>query len=154
MNRPLRYPAPKNDDHFEEMCVDLLRLHLGLNGLQRYGRRGQRQYGIDILDLISPPPRFAAQCKAEEPNLVFPEERLRKLVADALKAPHKLKHYLILSTCKTSTQLQDAIAEINAEHVLSDQFVIEFYGWDFIERLLDDYPSIVERHLLWSETPG
>ncbi|MGB8098239.1 MAG: hypothetical protein WCF17_13870, partial [Terracidiphilus sp.] len=147
MTSPLRYPAPKNDDSFEEFCLDFLRAHFKLPGLQRYGRRGQRQYGIDIIDLVSPPPKFAAQCKAEDPNLVFTEDRLRKLVADALRAPHKLKNYVILSTGKTSTQLQNAIAEINAAHAASGEFIVEFLGWDLIERLLDDHPTIVQDHL-------
>jgi tetratricopeptide (TPR) repeat protein len=147
MTSPLRYPAPKNDDFFEQFCLDLLRAHFKLPGLQRYGRRGQRQHGIDIIDLISPPPRFAAQCKADDPNLVFTEDRLRKLVADALKAPHKLKNYVILSTGKTSTQLQNAVAEVNAVHAASGEFIVEFLGWDLIERLLDDHPTVVQEHL-------
>ncbi|MGD0156646.1 MAG: hypothetical protein ABSB50_11135 [Terracidiphilus sp.] len=147
MTSPLRYPAPKNDDSFEEFCLDFLRAHFKLPGLQRYGRRGQRQYGIDIIDLVSPPPKFAAQCKADDPNLVFTEDRLRKLAADALRAPHKLKNYVILSTGKTSTQLQNAIAEINAAHAASGEFIVEFLGWDLIERLLDDHPTIVQDHL-------
>jgi len=147
MTSPLRYPAPKNDDLFEEFCLDFLRAHFKLSGLQRYGRRGQRQFGIDIIDLVSPPPRFSAQCKADDPNLVFTEDRLRKLVADVMKAPHKLKNYVILSTGKTSTQLQNAIAEINAAHAASGEFIVEFLGWDLIERLLDDHPTIVQDHL-------
>ncbi len=147
MNSPLRYPLPKNDDHFEEFCISLLRAHLGLNGIQRYGRRGQRQFGIDILDLTSPPPRFAAQCKADDPQIEFTEKRLKDLVEDVHKAPHQIRHYVILSTGKTSTRLQNAIAEINAKHALSGDFIVEFYGWDFIERLLDNQPQVVQDHL-------
>jgi tetratricopeptide (TPR) repeat protein len=147
MNSPLRYPLPKNDDHFEEFCISLLRAHLGLNGIQRYGRRGQRQFGIDILDLTSPPPRFAAQCKADDPQLEFTEKRLKELVEDVHKAPHQIRHYLILSTGKTSTRLQNAIAEINTKHALSGDFIVEFYGWDLIERLLDNHPQVVQDHL-------
>ncbi|WP_420236264.1 PIN domain-containing protein [Telmatobacter bradus] len=147
MNSPLRYPLPKNDDHFEEFCISLLRAHFGLNGIQRYGRRGQRQFGIDILDLTSPPPRFAAQCKADDPQLEFTEKRLRELVEDVFKAPHQIKQYVILSTGKTSTRLQNAIAEINAKHTLSGDFIVEFYGWDLIERLLDNHPQVVQDHL-------
>ena len=105
MNSPLRYPLPKNDDHFEEFCISFLRAHFGLSGIQRYGRRGQRQFGIDILDLTSPPPRFAAQCKADDPKLEFTDKRLKELLEDVYKAPHQIKQYVILSTGKTSTRL-------------------------------------------------
>lgn len=97
--------------------------------------------------MTSPPPRFAAQCKADDPQLEFTEKRLKELVEDVHKAPHQIRHYLILSTGKTSTRLQNAIAEINAKHALSGDFIVEFYGWDFIERLLDNHPQVVQDHL-------
>ncbi len=85
-------------------------------------RRGQRQFGIDILDLTSPPPRFAAQCKADDPQLEFTEKRLRELVDDVFKAPHQIKQYVILSTGKTSTRLQNAIAEIKHRALIVRRF--------------------------------
>ncbi len=127
-----------------------MREHLKPDGLDRYGRRGQRQHGIDLIDLQSPPPLIGIQCKAEGLEEVFPEKRLRDLVALALTAPFKLKRYIVLCTSKTSAELQIAISQMNAEHIEKGQFIIEFKGWEQIERLIDDYKrrlgSKIERY--------
>ena len=142
-----RYRAPKTDDEFEEFCLALYKLHLVLPGLTRYGRRGQRQHGIDLIDLESPPPHVAIQCKAEGIEAVYPEKRLRSEVDKALTAPFKLTRFIVLSTSKTSTELQIAISQINATHTQIGLFIVEFRGWDEIERILDDYPEVAQDKL-------
>ena len=142
-----RYRAPKTDDEFEEFCLALYKLHLALPGLTRYGRRGQRQHGIDLIDLESPLPHAAIQCKAEGIEAVYPEKRLRSEVDKALTAPSKLKRFIVLSTSKTSTELQIAISQINAAHMEIGQFIVEFKGWDEIERILDDHPEVAQDKL-------
>jgi hypothetical protein len=142
-----RYRAPKTDDEFEEFCLALYKLHLALPGLTRYGRRGQRQHGIDLIDLEVPPPNVAIQCKAEGIEAVYPEKRLRYEVDNPLSAPFKLKRFIVLSTSKASTDLQIAISQINAAHMEIGQFIVEFKGWNEIERILDDHPEVAQDKL-------
>jgi hypothetical protein len=68
-------------------------------------------------------------------------------VDKALTAPFKLKRFIVLSTSKTSTELQLAISQINAAHMEIGQFIVEFKGWDEIERILDDYPEVAQDKL-------
>jgi hypothetical protein len=56
---PQRFAIPATDDAFEEMCLRLLRLYWSRPGLERFGKRGERQYGIDILDLSGSTPIYA-----------------------------------------------------------------------------------------------
>jgi len=118
-----------------------------LPGLERYGRRGQRQYGIDLIDLQSPPPLLAIQCKAEGLDEVYPVSDLEKEVAKALTAPFELKLFQILTTSKISTKLQKAISKINEAHRKSGKFLVEFKGWEQIERLLDDFSEVAQDKL-------
>jgi Tol biopolymer transport system component len=87
------------------------------------------------------------QSKAEDIEAVYPEKRLRAEVDKALTATFKLKRFIVLSTSKTSTELQIAISQINAAHMEIGQFIVEFKGWDEIERLLDDYPEVAQDKL-------
>jgi hypothetical protein len=48
---PYLIPVPANDDVFEELCLALLKEHWARPRLERFGKKGERQYGIDILDL-------------------------------------------------------------------------------------------------------
>ena len=78
----------------------------------------------------------------------IPEKRLRSEVDKALTAPFKLKRFIVLSTSKTSTELQIAISQINAAHMEIGQFIVEFNGWDEIGLTLrhaDDIKAYEER---------
>jgi hypothetical protein len=60
-----KWPKPKSEDEFEDIVMDFLRIRWRDPHATRYGRRGQRQYGVDIIGR----PRWlgnklaAAQCK-------------------------------------------------------------------------------------------
>jgi hypothetical protein len=49
-----RRQPPKSDDEFDDMVTDVLRLRHQNPGLTRFGRKGQRQHGIDGYDPVAP----------------------------------------------------------------------------------------------------
>lgn len=51
----LNLPPPSDDDEFDAMVQDVLRVRHSNVHLVRYGRRGQRQDGIDGFDPIASP---------------------------------------------------------------------------------------------------
>src|SRR5208337_2007384 len=70
-----RFPIPTNDDDFERLCRDVLRLHWSRPGIEIFGKRGERQFGIDLLDLSGQESLYAAQCKLkEEHKSLLPSE--------------------------------------------------------------------------------
>src|ERR1043165_10316520 len=50
-----RWPKTRSEDEFEDIVVDFLRLRWKDPNAQRFGRRGQRQHGVDVLGR---PPRL------------------------------------------------------------------------------------------------
>src|SRR5262245_6244697 len=58
-----RYPQPDNEDAFEFFCLRFLRHYWNRPGLQQYGKRGERQEGIDLIDLSGDKPLRGVQCK-------------------------------------------------------------------------------------------
>ena len=46
-----RFAIPTNDDDFEKLCFELLRRYWSRPGLEIFGKHGERQVGIDILDV-------------------------------------------------------------------------------------------------------
>jgi len=63
----LNFQPPANEHEFEQLCLRLFRAHWSCPTLELYARRGERQYGIDIIDLGGSIPLRAAQCKCIEP---------------------------------------------------------------------------------------
>jgi hypothetical protein len=67
-----RYPHPSNEKEFEQFCLELLIRHWNNPDLELYGKRGERQLGVDIIDLGCSDPFKAAQCKHHEPDKTIP----------------------------------------------------------------------------------
>ena len=82
-----RYRQPKNEDAFEEFCLVLLRQHWSMPSLDRYGRRGQRQNGVDLVDNGGGEPLRGVQCKHHDVNKPLPPRELEAAVNDAKTFP-------------------------------------------------------------------
>jgi len=141
-----RFPIPTNDDEFEKMCRDLLRRYWSRPHLEIFGKRGERQYGIDILDLGGQYPLYAAQCKLKEPHKTLPPRAIEEEVAQAKLFTPRLGKYGILTTAKISTQAQRKIREINQVLKENDLFEVELLAWEQISELLQRYPEVQESH--------
>jgi tetratricopeptide (TPR) repeat protein len=139
-----RFQIPANDDEFERLCLELLRRHWSRPGLEIFGKRGERQYGIDILDLSGEAPVFAAQCKLKEEHKSLPPTEIQAEVDEAKKFATPLGKYAILTTGKVSTQSQLAVREINQNHRAQGLFEVELLTWDQICPLLQQYSAVQE----------
>lgn len=58
----MQLPKTKSEDEFENICTNILTNFYG-KPFSRYGRKGQKQHGIDIYCDTSNGKRIVAQCK-------------------------------------------------------------------------------------------
>ncbi len=142
---PLLFPILRDEDDFEDLCVDLLRIYWQRPGLERFGRRGQRQYGIDILDLGGQSPLHAAQCKLREYGKELSPDTISAEVNDARKYRPALGKYAILTTAKVSTKAQTRVLEINRVHREEGAFEVELLAWDKLCELLQLNETVREK---------
>ncbi len=139
-----RYNIPKNDDAFEIVCLKLLRRKWNAPGLAQYGKRGQRQHGIDLIDLGAQQPVKAAQCKLHESHKAISPAEIESEVEKAKGAPWKLDVFAIATTAKPSTEAQRKVREINQKHRTEGLFLVELLHWRELEDLLDEYADVRE----------
>src|ERR1035441_545240 len=139
---PVLFPIPTDDDDFEDLCVDILRIYWGRPGLERYGAKGQRQNGVDILDLGGMDPLHAAQCKLREFGKKLLPTTIEEEVADALGFEFRIGKYGILTTAKVSTQAQQKVLEINQRHRQAGLFEVELLPWGKLCRLIQTYDEV------------
>jgi tetratricopeptide (TPR) repeat protein len=141
-----RYPQPDNERTFEKFCLRFLQRHWNNPHLELYGKRGEKQYGVDIIDMECSTPFKAGQCKHHEPDKSIPPKEIQEEVDKALTFDPPLDHYAILTTAWASTQAQNAIIRINKEHKSKNiKMFVELFHWEKIEDLLDDYPDVVNQ---------
>jgi hypothetical protein len=138
-----RYPHPDNEKSFEKFCLKFLRKHWNNPYLKLYGRRGEEQLGIDIIDPTFSSPFRAGQCKHHESDITIPPLEIQEEVDKALKFDPPLEHYTILTTGRVTTHGDKKVLEINREHKEKGLFSVELLSWSDIEDYLDDYPEVV-----------
>ena len=144
MTITLRHFPPENDDDFERLCLLLLREYWNCPDLQMYGRRGQRQDGVDIVDLGGDPSPRAAQCKKFNPLVEFSPTDVFAAAEEARSFRPPLRRLEIMTTAKKSVAAQQAIAEINRAHRKRKLFRVRLKTWDEIEFLLRKFPEVSE----------
>src|SRR6266853_569981 len=139
-----RFPIPTNDDDFEKLCLHLLRHHWSRPGLEIFGKRGERQFGIDILDVGGQTPIYAAQCKLREEHKSLAPSEIQAEVDEAKKFAPPLGKYAVLTTAKISALSQRRVREINQSHKQQGLFEVELLTWGRLSSLLQHYSDVQE----------
>jgi hypothetical protein len=126
----LRYPQPDNEDEFEQQCLRLYRRVWRNDSLALYGKRGERQDGIDIFDPLCRQPTRAVQCKHHEPTKTLGPAEIEVEVAKAEKSVLDIEHYVIATTAKKSRNAQDTVVALNQRP--DKKFLVEIHFWEEI----------------------
>ncbi len=139
---------PKDWDKFEELCADLFALEWGDRDATRYGRRGQRQHGVDIYGRLAGGAYAGVQCKGKR-NWPPTELTTKEIDAEVEKATEfrpALAEFTIVTTALDDSTLQDHAREITQRHVEEAKFGVTVIGWGELTRRVTLYPSLIEKH--------
>ena len=142
---PYTINPPESEVVFEELCLELLKLHWSRPGLERFAKKGEDQYGVDIFDTLGETPQYAAQCKLKEQRKSLEPNEIRTEVEKAKTFPSKLDHYAILTTGKVSGQAQLTIQTINRDHRAAGLFKVELWTWEKISKLIRQYTEVEQQ---------
>src|SRR6266436_4850497 len=133
---PYTINPPESEVAFEKLCLELLKRHWSRPGLERFAKKGEDQFGVDIVDTLGESPQYAAQCKLKEQWKSLDPAEIRDEVRKARTFPSKLDHYAILTTGKISGAAQLAIQAINQEQKATGLFTVE---------LIRQYPEVEQQ---------
>jgi tetratricopeptide (TPR) repeat protein len=137
------YALPRNAEELRRLCLKLLRRHWQMPGLERFQEAGERQLGIDLLEVSGRPRLSAARVDLRElrepPSLV----ELRQAVERAASLSLPIGHFTIATTAWRSKALKRAVFELNLENRANDLFSVGVLCWEDIEELLDEYPDVL-----------
>jgi len=142
---PYTINPPESEVEFEKLCLALLKRHWSRSGLERFAKKGEEQFGVDIFDTLGESPMYGAQCKLKERWKSLDPGEIADEVEKAKTFPSKLDHYAILTTGKISGAAQLTIQTINQEHRAAGLFTVELFTWEKITELIRQYPEI-EQH--------
>ena len=142
---PYTLNPPESEVAFEKLCLALLKLHWLRPGLERFAKKGEEQFGVDIFDTLGESPLYGAQCKLKERWKSLEPAEIREEVGKARTFPSKLDHYALLTTGKISGAAQLTVQSINQEHRAAGLFIVELFTWEKITELIRQYPEIEQQ---------
>ena len=154
----IRYQPPIHWDDFERMVRDLFQEHLKIP-IDRLGRSGQKQHGIDLYGFIRSTEdqkkilralgleeseiskALGVQCKCYEHDLSY--EVIRKDHDAALHSSElKISAIIVATTVKRDAKLQAKLASKKHELPLLKRVLF----WEDIQELLNKYQTIAQFH--------
>lgn len=99
-----------NEDDWEEICLYYMQYLVLKNEklqvtYQRFGRRGERQYGVDLIPINTNIGVFA-QCKHKSIGVLTAKEVFEDL-AKTESFPHKIERFIVLTTSNRDSGLQN-----------------------------------------------
>lgn len=139
-------PKPNSqDDHvFEDLVCDVMARRLPCRNLQRYGRSGQAQYGVDVAGLTTAGV-VGIQCK-HHPASKIPIAEIDTTVEDAEDfEPHLTELYLVTSADR-DTEAHSHALTVSRERQKQGLFPVTIVFWDTLAGWLGDYPDLVYKY--------
>jgi len=146
-----QYQRPGNEDEFEEFCLRFYRVDLKRENLERYGKRGERQFGIDLFDQVAIKPVACVQCKHREPHKVLTSTEIEAEVRKAEGAPLRFGRLIIATTARKSVDAQNTIIRLNER--INRKFEVVLHFWDHIESRLTEFGSVATTYIVTGDRP-
>jgi tetratricopeptide (TPR) repeat protein len=140
----VKYPPPEDWPKFQRLCQRVLQRLWHSGNVEIYGRVGQKQHGVDLLDVSGTRPLRAGQCKLYDASKSLSDREIRAEVQKAETFPVELDFYLIMTTAQMSTESQLAVLAINREHKEKGLFEVGLMGWGAINDFLNENSDIAE----------
>jgi tetratricopeptide (TPR) repeat protein len=155
------YALPRSSEEFRRLCLRLLRRHWQMPGLERFQEAGDRDLGLDLLEVSGRPRLSAARCDLRERREPPSAAELRQAVERAASLVLPIGHFTIATTAWRSKALKRAVFELNLENRAASLFTVDVLCWEDIEELLDEYPDVLtqfestpKRQALTKASPG
>lgn len=151
---PVQIPPPKNWQDFESLCCDLWAQVWNTPNIQKNGRSGQTQHGVDIFGSPSNAygKYYGIQCKGKD-NYSGSMLTLRELNSEVEKASRflpRLECFIIATTSVKDAGIEMRAREITEENRKKGIFSVHVFGWaDIVERL-SEYPEVIDKYYSWA----
>jgi hypothetical protein len=131
-------PKPTADDVFEDLVCDVYRIIFRNPNLQRFGRKGQEQFGIDIIGKDNNTGHIhAIQCKCHTQRSKLSDKLLLEELKSELEkfdnGGIKADMYMFVTSLDASARIQQEVIKVSEERQASGKCRVEIIFWSFIQ---------------------
>ena len=144
MSADFVFPKPSDWNAFEDIVCDVFaRKYKNLN-LQRYGRSGQKQSGVDIAGQIDGG-ILGIQCK-HHPNDVIRKAEIDGEISLSEGFRPGLCEYAIVTSADRDTKIHGYILQTSEERIKQGKYPVSIKFWDDVFNWLTEYPDLMYKH--------
>lgn len=137
-------PKPQDWNAFEDIVCDVFARKYQNQNLQRYGRSGQRQNGVDIAGL-TPSGVLGVQCKHHVRGDLDTKE-IDDEIAKSEQFRPGLSEYIIATSADRDTKAQAHVLSLASSRQSAGKYPVTLKFWDDICAWLAEYPDLVYKH--------
>ncbi len=142
------FPQPTNSEEFESMVRDICALEWNDPHTEKYGRRGQKQCGVDVYG--RPVNRAGsyrgAQCKLRTTGALLTEDEIEAEVAQAKSFPHPLDRLILVTNTLRDKNTQFLIDRVNEREIAEDGFQVAIWFWDNLTERLAAHRHLIVKY--------
>jgi tetratricopeptide (TPR) repeat protein len=141
-----QYAPPKSWEEFESLCADLY-ARVWKTNLQKGGRQGQPQGGVDVYGDPDGKGYFGIQCKNKGrwPPTDLATVDIDEEVKKAKTWRPRLKKYFVATTAGNDGKAQAHVRKLSAVHK-KRLFSVEVLSWDEIARELSGHQDLLRKY--------
>lgn len=139
------FPLPRDWETFEDIVRDIYSRRYRSDNFQRYGRRGQRQFGVDIAGLTLDG-LIGIQCKHRTTSRSITTTEIDAEIADAENFKPPLDKLTIATSSAADTDIQSYVLGLSQERVSNGLFPVEILFWEALVDQLVGYPDLLYKH--------
>lgn len=137
-----RFSRPANEADFESWCAIICREMYDTNDLRKFGRRGQKQDGIDLLGSLPDGKVIGIQCKMRNDRpLTLNDIKTDLDKLNAFELP--ISRFVYATTSSRNTQLHQFVIARNQESKRGRKCQLEILFWEDIEEWLSCHGDLV-----------
>jgi hypothetical protein len=137
-----KWPRPKSEDEWEDMVLDAMRLVWNDPNAQRNGRRGQRQYGVDVFGLAD-----GRQVGAQAKNMdKLSETEAKDEIKKAEDFVPKIRELYFAVAGPRDAAFQQTVRLLSVDRVARAAFPVHVLFYDDICQKLASQQDLVAKY--------
>lgn len=144
MSADFIFPKPKDWDTFEDIVCDVYARRLNNPNLQRYGRSGQKQSGVDIAG-VTQEGVLGIQCK-HHPLGNMTKSEIDGEVAKSDGFRPELDEFIITTSADRDSTVHSHVLGLSQRRVSQDKYPVGIKFWQDICEWLAEFPDLTYRH--------
>jgi hypothetical protein len=138
------FPKPRDWNAFEDIVCDVFSRKLGNYNLQRYGRSGQKQSGVDIAGLTADG-ILGIQCK-HHPSGIISKSEIDGEISKSEGFLPQLCKFIITTSADRDARAHQHVLNLSDTRKNEGKYPIGIMFWEDIYNLLVEFPDLVYKH--------